>query len=345
MSTHGASAGAARSVAERGRRVVSASGSELERLQAQRDALTARLAKLTPHDAHLDAVAKLWRGAQVGGSGHRNAALDRRREALVEKGMANGKEIDRTLRDLERVRGQIDDLTSGRAAARQRAAAAAAERVRGAKVGDEVLDSAYGRATVVRVNQKSLTIQTPSGYREARKFSLIADVTKRSAVNTETPAPAAAPPRRKTGSTPSTPSKATRPSGGRTRSAVPWAAQQRSYRSALTAYRVASPDARRGMHSEIVTLRRSVSDQLDRHGRELESLIRQHQPGLPNQSQSAENARLGERITQMQAERRDLATLYRGISDLSNAAATGRALRDGEEGFAPTRARVRKQTA
>lgn len=53
------------------------------------------------------------------------------------------------------------------------------DEVHTAGIGDTVLDSAYGKCTVVRVNKKTLTIRTASGYQEARPFSLITCILKR----------------------------------------------------------------------------------------------------------------------------------------------------------------------
>jgi len=53
---------------------------------------------------------------------------------------------------------------------------AEASRVRAARVGDYVKDSAYGTVRVVRVNTQSLTIETEADRREPRKFSLVLDV-------------------------------------------------------------------------------------------------------------------------------------------------------------------------
>ena len=114
----------------------------------------------------------------VGGSGRPVKALNKRRERDRERMMDIAREVVPLYRERDRLKLLIHAHESGRVERRAKALADAMARVRDAKVGDHVIDSAFGAVTVVRVNQKTLTIETESGYREARPFSLILDVAK-----------------------------------------------------------------------------------------------------------------------------------------------------------------------
>lgn len=123
-----------------------------------------------------DGLADYFHLGTVGGSGKAVKKLDKKRARDLDRVLDLAKELTPLYRKRDRLKRQIQDHESGKVAARQRAKEAAAERVRSAKVGDIVEDCAYGYVKVVRVNKKSLTIETDSGYREARAFSLILDV-------------------------------------------------------------------------------------------------------------------------------------------------------------------------
>lgn len=85
--------------------------------------------------------------------------------------------IDRAtkLTDLYRERDHLRSVIRGaeRATRYAEARRSIEERLRSCKPGDKLLDAIYGVVTVVRVNRKTITIRTESGYQEARPFSML----------------------------------------------------------------------------------------------------------------------------------------------------------------------------
>lgn len=122
-------------------------------------------------------------GAPLGrigsGSGRRAARtlqrLNRLREAALERTVHLATRLTALYRERDHLRAA---LAAERA--RLQREAAEAERVasieaalREAGPGVWVVDDAYGACKVVRVNRRTVTIETPSGYREAREFRRI----------------------------------------------------------------------------------------------------------------------------------------------------------------------------
>lgn len=154
-----------------------------ERLNDLRDRLLSVEAKIERIEARQpapDPLGDSFHLGRVGGSGNPRtlAKLNRQRARSLDRTIDAAVELGPLYRERERLARLIEDEESGRAERKRQAKADRAARVRAAKVGDTVIDSAFGEAKVIRVNRKSLTIQTPSGYREARAFSLILDVVK-----------------------------------------------------------------------------------------------------------------------------------------------------------------------
>lgn len=153
---------------------------DLTTLHSRLDDVNARIERLEARIPS-DPVGDSFHLGRVGGSGDRRtlARLNRLRATALDRILDTAIELEPLYRERDRLRRQIEDVESGRAERRARARAEREERVRGARVGDVVLDSAFGEVRVVRVNRKTLTIETPSGYREARPYALILDVVAR----------------------------------------------------------------------------------------------------------------------------------------------------------------------
>lgn len=120
--------------------------------------------------------AHLGRVGSGGGNRARRAlrSLNRRRERLDRLAARLG----RLYAERQRLRDAIADeeARTAREVAEAQRAARIEETIRAAGPGCQVVDCIYGLATVVRVNRKSVTIETPSGYREARPFRWIVRV-------------------------------------------------------------------------------------------------------------------------------------------------------------------------
>lgn len=140
--------------------------------------IEARIERLQDRTPAPDPLGDTFHLGRVGGSGNSRtlARLNQQRARALDKTIDAAVEAGPLYRERNRLVRLIAEEESGRAGKRRQAKVSAAERVLAAKVGDTVLDSSFGRVKVVRVNRKSLTIETPSGYREARAFSLINDV-------------------------------------------------------------------------------------------------------------------------------------------------------------------------
>lgn len=146
----------------------------LEQLKEKRDKLQRQIDKLHQKDGYLNEVSKHFHLGTVGGSGKNNAKLDQRREASINRSIEAGKLIKERI-DIDK---QIEYIESGKQQSREQAKENMQQKLRSAQVGDLVLDSAFGWVKVIRVNKNTLTIQTTSGYKEARAYSLILNIKK-----------------------------------------------------------------------------------------------------------------------------------------------------------------------
>jgi len=156
---------------------------ELEALHRQLLSIEQSIARLEVCDPILDELSRHFHLGMVGGSGRGTAALNARRERSLDKSIATGKKLVPLYQEHARLIARIADITSGRRqqerareTRREQARRAMQERIRSAEPGTSVIDSAFGPVRVVRRNRKSLTIETESGYREARPFDLILSV-------------------------------------------------------------------------------------------------------------------------------------------------------------------------
>ena len=158
---------------------------DLETFRRQLQPIEHQIARLEgkQRDPYLDAVAGTFHLGMVGGSGRRTARLNARKERALDKHIETAKKLEPLYRERARLLGLISAITSGKRRQQREAEARHAQRrreaearIRAARPGDYVIDSAFGRVKVVRCNQKSLTIETESGYRERRPFNLIRDV-------------------------------------------------------------------------------------------------------------------------------------------------------------------------
>ena len=148
---------------------------EVESLRVELADVEDRIARLEAKRPD-DGLGDSFHLGRVGGSGKAVRALDRKRARDLDRTIDLAGELVPLYRERDRLQRKIEDHESGKVEAKRNAKEARAERVRNAKVGDRVLDSAFGMVKVARVNRKSLTIETASGYREARPFSLIVDI-------------------------------------------------------------------------------------------------------------------------------------------------------------------------
>ena len=160
---------------------------QLEPVQRQITALEGQLEHLFPRD-----VSDHFHLGMVGRSGHASAKLNQKKLGAMDRSFEVTKKLEPLYRERTRLTALIDAVSTGhRKLQREKQARLeqqrqeAQARVRQAAVGDYVLDSAFGVVKVVRKNQKSLTIETSSGYREARRFELLKDVVRRSAQSTK----------------------------------------------------------------------------------------------------------------------------------------------------------------
>jgi hypothetical protein len=152
---------------------------EIEKMKDQLEAVNAKLAKLNGgSDAHLDQVQKYFHLGMVGGSGNKQnlSRLNARRERSIDKYIEQAKAHTTLTKERDDLLKRINYIESGRKERAENFKSLMQERVRNAKVGDTVIDSSFGEVKVARVNQKTLTIETASGYREARPYSLIIGV-------------------------------------------------------------------------------------------------------------------------------------------------------------------------
>jgi hypothetical protein len=77
----------------------------------------------------------------------------------MDRSIAAARKAEPLYSEANTIRRQLDNLTSGRTAAQAAAAQTRAERVRQAKVGDTVIDSAFGLATSARAQLRALNAE------------------------------------------------------------------------------------------------------------------------------------------------------------------------------------------
>lgn len=148
---------------------------ELAALRAERIALEQRLGKLD-RSTNLDGLREHF--PQGTGGNRRSGGWQNRKR--FDASFDKAKKLEPLYRRHLQLLAQEQSLLTGkravireREAAQQKECLENAERVRNAHIGDYVDDSAYGVVRVVRVNKQSLTVETETHRREARKFSLI----------------------------------------------------------------------------------------------------------------------------------------------------------------------------
>jgi hypothetical protein len=153
---------------------------QLEPVQQQIVALEGQQDRLYPRD-----VSEYFHLGMVGRGGRASARLNARKIGAMDRSLEITKKLEPLYRERTRLTALIADITSGRRKLQREKLARleqrrqeAQERVRQAGVDDYVIDSVFGVVKVGRRNQKSLTIETSSGYREARRFELIKDVVR-----------------------------------------------------------------------------------------------------------------------------------------------------------------------
>lgn len=157
---------------------------DLTRLLKQLQEIRASIARLAPQarDSYVDEVGQTFHLGMVG-SGRHTRALNERKMAELDRTIETANKLAPLYRESAQILARIEDVWSGRNQRRRRRKAIEEEwlrkaqlRVQSAQKGDYVLDSAFGVVRVVRRNQKSLTIETKSGYREPRPFDRIIDI-------------------------------------------------------------------------------------------------------------------------------------------------------------------------
>lgn len=157
---------------------------ELSRLKKQLQEVQATIARIAPaaRDSSVDEVARTFHLGMVG-SGRHTRALNERKMVALDRTIETASKLAPFYKEHAQILERIEDVWSGRNQRRRRRKAVEEEwlrqaqlRVHKAKKGDYVLDSTFGVVRVVRQNQKSLTIETASGYREARPFARIIDI-------------------------------------------------------------------------------------------------------------------------------------------------------------------------
>ena len=148
---------------------------ELAAIRVERIVLEQRIGKLD-RNAHLDGLREHF---PLGTGGNRRSGSWQNRKRF-DASFDKAKKLEPLYKRHLQLQAQEQSLLTGkRAVIREREAIQQkerlenAERVHNARIGDYVDDSAYGVVRVARVNKQSLTIETETHRREARKFSLI----------------------------------------------------------------------------------------------------------------------------------------------------------------------------
>jgi hypothetical protein len=156
---------------------------DLAALQERLADVEKKIARYEGVKGETDGVAEHFHMGRVGGSGYKKhvSKLNRARERDLDRTIDNAVRLRPFYDERTRLQREIEHITSGRRAKREDAAQARAGRVRNAKVGDTAIDGVFGAATIIRVNEKSLTLQFGT-FKEARPFNLITDVIPAAAV-------------------------------------------------------------------------------------------------------------------------------------------------------------------
>lgn len=154
---------------------------ELEKLKSRLVEIDDKLKKLNNSDPYLDQVSKYYHLGMIGGSGNRKNLnnLNKRRERSVDKSIEQAKLYNSLSIEKQDILRKIEYIESGKKERHENIKQIMKEQVLAAQIGDIVIDSDYGEVTVIRVNKKTLTIETASGYKEARPFDLIIGVKKK----------------------------------------------------------------------------------------------------------------------------------------------------------------------
>lgn len=128
-----------------------------EELQADLDTVLSKIARLEPHET--PGLEQHFHLGMVGGSGHNVAKLNERRMDALERTIDRSVELAPLYRERDRLEKAITffDERQERAKKAQEMRAAAQERLRNVKPGQEVILRMGNIVTVRRVNQKSIT--------------------------------------------------------------------------------------------------------------------------------------------------------------------------------------------
>lgn len=148
---------------------------ELKERLAKTESRLAKINQKSGAEKYLEEVAKHFHLGMVGGSGNNNKRLDQKRDAAVDKAIDRAVASTELVKEIDYLKRQIDYIESGRKERADKVKQAAKEGVhlKDIKAGDTLMDSIYGEVVCVRVNKKTITIQTKSGYTEARPFDFL----------------------------------------------------------------------------------------------------------------------------------------------------------------------------
>lgn len=148
--------------------------SDIAHLQRELADVERRLARLIEQQERPDEITRYFHLGRVGGSGRNVRALNKRREQALDRDIDTAVTVVKLteLRDSLRARIEAYETRPMREAAEAEASRRIEAAVREAGVGCTV-QSPYGPVRVVRINAKSATIQTASGYREALPWARV----------------------------------------------------------------------------------------------------------------------------------------------------------------------------
>lgn len=141
---------------------------DIPQLQHELQAVENKLSRLLNQQHQPDPVSEHFHLGRVGGSGRNVKALNKRREQALDRTIDRATEIVQLTQRRDDLRDRIraEQNRPAREAAETEATNRIEAAVRAAGVGCTV-ESPYGPVRVVRINRKSATIETASGYREA----------------------------------------------------------------------------------------------------------------------------------------------------------------------------------
>ena len=128
-------------------------------------AAEARLEKLNQKsgtEKYLEEVAKHFHLGMVGGSGKNNRKLDQKRAAATDKTIDRAVVSTELVKEIECLRRQIDYIESGRKEIDDEIKQFIKDggHIKDVKPGDILRDVIFGDVVCVRVNKKTLTVQT-----------------------------------------------------------------------------------------------------------------------------------------------------------------------------------------